>query len=179
MELGTLQRNLKNLLKGNDTLVPRGTDVYLDQVANAPGLEILREIALWWRTFQIEQFCIFTAAYLRLQGCFDGHVQLFYADTNVSSFIEEAGLSFLRFMACDKDPTIAALANFEYALIQAKKGDQKETTVVWPCNPLALLQDILNQQNLPAEQGYRRYLTHISPKIPHLFEVVVVDSNEF
>jgi len=57
-QLEQQQRGLLNLIKNRG--LPTD-DVYLRQIAGSRELAMVREIAVWWRAFQIEDQCHFTS----------------------------------------------------------------------------------------------------------------------
>lgn len=168
MELRQLQQGIFQTLKSPENPT---NDSYLREVANSDGLQILREIVLWWRALQMEQFCILSSVYLKRHNQFDQTIQGFYHSTNVSAFIEEAGLEFFNFLSTGKDPILSALAQFERALILVKKGSKEETITKWPCDPQALLTGIMHQQVLPKIDLSTGYQTRVSARIPGMFQV--------
>ena len=161
-----LQRGLLNLLKARP-LETRG-DSYLERVATSNELLLAREIALWWRAFSLETYCVFTAGLLNRLGTFNQAVEAFFSEGSTASFIEELSQDFLARMSTDKDPLVASLARFERALLRVKRGDPGIYTMEWNRNPESLLSAILRGTPLPPAETDRIYRTTTSARIPKL-----------
>ena len=71
-------------------------DPYLQRVAGSRELAMVREIALWWRTFQLEAQCRFTSRLLKRLGSFQALVAAYFDNNATSPFVEELSLGFLR-----------------------------------------------------------------------------------
>src|SRR5690349_132397 len=115
ISLAEHQAVIRDLIKGR--LKNRPDDPYLTEVAESRGLAMIREIALWWRSFSMESYCVWTSKLLKVRGCFDEYVYQYFSYKNVSPFIETAGEEFLEFVSEDPDPLISSMARFELALI--------------------------------------------------------------
>ena len=77
------QRGLLNLIK-NRGVSP--DDPYLVHVAGSRELALVREIAVWWRAFQIEGQCRFTSRLLKRYQCFDTVVANYFNNNSTSPF---------------------------------------------------------------------------------------------
>ena len=94
-QLERQQRGLLDLIK-NRGVPPE--DPYLRQVANSRELEMVREIAIWWRAFQIEDQCRFTSR----TGCglildaYNLECDAYNQGLNISAFLDELNLAPVR-----------------------------------------------------------------------------------
>jgi hypothetical protein len=94
-------------------------------------------------------------------------VEKFYHGQNVSSYVEKAGEQFLQELGGHAHPVVAALAQFELALLKVKQGDSREFTVEWDRNPDAVFACFTSGGELPSPEA-DRYRTYISRDIPGL-----------
>ena len=104
------QRGLLALIKGRGA--PPG-DPYLQRMAGSRELAMIREIALWWRTFQLEAQCRFTSRLLKRLGTFPSLVAAYFDKNATSPFVEELSLGFLRTLRTHDDPLVRAVSQFE------------------------------------------------------------------
>jgi hypothetical protein len=165
--LAEYQKTLLDLMKGRAAASPF-TDPHLVEVAQSPGLGLLREIAVWWRGFAVETNCPWTARLLKKLGGFDSDVEKFYRGQNVSPYVEKAGEQFLLQMSSSPAPLVAAMARFELAIMQVKQGDAETHCVEWDRNPEQVFQFLKSGRDLPpAEPGltYRMYIAHDIPEL--------------
>jgi hypothetical protein len=163
--LADYQRNLRDLIKGRSG--PPPGDEHLAEVAQSPGLEAIREIAVWWRTLAVEEYCPWTSRLLKRLGIFQESVEKFYHGQNVSSYVEKAGEQFLQELGGHAHTVVAALAQFELALLKVKQGDSREFTVEWDRNPDAVFACFTSGGELPPPEA-DRYRTYISRDVPGL-----------
>ncbi len=135
---------------------------------------IVREIARWWRVYQLERYCLLTAAWLHKKGEFEALVtQFFETNPDVPAWIEEAGAAFLEFISARADETSASLARFEHALIAVKRLETAEEIVVeWPVNPYSVLSQIFNPE-ITLEKG--RFQTLLSARYEGYFKVFSIE----
>ena len=115
-QLERQQRGLLDLIK-NRGVPPE--DPYLRQVANSRELEMVREIAIWWRAFQIEDQCRFTSRLLKRCECFEDVVVTYFNNHRTSPFIEELSQDFLNSLVDHPDWLIRAVPQFELALFES------------------------------------------------------------
>jgi len=169
--LPTHQRTLLKLIKGrtNDCV----EDLYLSAVAHSRELAVIREIAVWWRAFQIQTCCPLTSKLLQRLDMFDRTVELFFSNTATSPFVEQLSADFLQYLLNDAHPLVPELASFEFAVQRAKSGDEQERFVTWDRNPYGVLYAITNGNPLPDAEPGRTYLTRISAELPNLVECTV------
>jgi len=165
-DLTQLQRGLLNLMKGRP--IEAHADYYLQRVAVSNELLLAKEIALWWRAFGLETYCIFTSRLLNRLGIFDQAVETFFCECSTSPFIEKLSQDFLAWMSMHKDPLVASVARFERALIKVKRGDSGIYRLDWSCNPESLLNAILQGTGFPPAEIHQIYRTTISSRIPGL-----------
>ncbi|MEO1259758.1 MAG: hypothetical protein AAFZ15_13280 [Bacteroidota bacterium] len=176
MEIATFQQNIKHLLK-EGRLTAAANDVYFKKLKDSESLQMVKEIALWWRAYLLENYCPLTAGLLKRDHLYDRAIASFYKHNNVSSFIEEAGQSFLGYMAKGTEGAlVTALASFELALIRVKGGDQNTYSVAWSVNPYDILHALFSEGPLPEKDG-DTYLTTISRELDGFFAVSVIAYN--
>lgn len=172
MDLETLQRHLLSLIKNRE--YTNEDEPYLHLVQHSKHLKVMQSIIFLWRAYEIEQYCIFTAALLRRKGLFDEAIQTFIEKKSLSPFIERLGLMFLEEMSNHSDTLIASLAQFELALLRIKQGDVATYVIEWDYNPYYLLEELLH--NTPSEELCRTgsFRTILSKDLPGLFQVLSV-----
>lgn len=163
--LAEYQKHMRNMLKGRSG--PPAGDEHLALVARSPGLALLREISVWWRTLAVESYCPWTSRLLNKLGIFAGCVESFYCSQNVSPYVEKAGEQFLTTIGEHPQPLVAALARFELAILKVKRGDTREYCVEWDRNPDTVFASLLSGGDLPLAEA-DSYVTHISQAIPGL-----------
>ena len=171
MTLARLQTTLHQLVRGS--YVPSADDdPYIRTVAASPHLVMVREVVRWWRAYGVGRFCVLTATLLRRRGLFDDTISEFVRTVAITPYAEELGDTFLSYMSRSTDPLMASVAGFERALVRAKKGDAAEYTVLWPCDPHAVLVWLTTPaaDELRAADGM--YATIVSRALPEMFEVV-------
>jgi len=138
----------------------------------SPNLLLIREIAEWWRSLCIERYCPLTSSLLKRRGLFEDAVRAFMREHRVSAYIEVLGTDFLAVTGRAPEPLLAALAQFELALIAVKRGDNREYRIAWPQDPSAVLDALLQEDELPADSIPSEYLTLVSGELPGLFAVI-------
>ncbi len=148
---------------------------YINHLKNSLELEVARDISVWWRSMQIERYCLITANYLKLTSQFDAVIKAFYRTTNVSPYIELVGQSFLDYLQQSDDQLLITIANFEDKLKRVKKGDNGKYTIAWKYEPFSVLDFLINRKPLELESIKGNYLTVIDSALENQF--VVVDLN--
>ena len=151
-------------------------NAYLEQVAASRELALTKEIAVWWRAFGLETYCVFTAKLLNRLGIFSESVAAFFRAGPTSPYIEQLSQDFLGWMSKNEDPLISLLAGFERALIRVKRGDPGVYHLDWHSNPDSLLNAILNGTELPRPEAGRIYRTTVAANIPRLVRCEVFES---
>jgi hypothetical protein len=166
MTLETYQRGLLDLLKN------RGgppTDPSLRRVAGGPEIAIVREIAIWWRTFQIETQCPLVSCVLKHYGCFNQTVTQYFNFNHTSPFVEELTHHFLGSLREHTDSFLRSVCRFEQALLRARAGSDETDVILFDRNPdLAFL--ALGKKDLipPAEPGFLYRMT-VDRHLPGMF----------
>jgi len=164
-QLERQQRGLLNLIK-NRGLPP--DDPYLRQVAGSRELTIVREIAVWWRAFQIEDQCYFTSRLLKRRECFDTIVTTYFNNNPTSPFIEELGRDFLNSLRDHDDCLIRAVSQFELALLQVRAGCTDCFEVHWDRHPDRVILALEEGSELPASETGCLYRMRIARDLPRL-----------
>ena len=170
VDLATRQRQLRDLIKGRG--VPVDADPYVRDVATSPGLDMVREIVLWWRALGIERTCPLTAAVLKRRERFDAAVATFVRDHALTPYRDELGPRFLEASARDADPLVAAIACFERATNRVKQGDPGRYVIAWPCEPYAVLKALISGFPFDETSTHGGYQTVVSADLPGCFRVV-------
>lgn len=154
--LAEQQSALLALLKKRPLPVHAQADHYLSRVAESRELNLLREIAVWWRAFGIERNCPHTALLLKRLGRFEPTVEAFYCRHAASPFMEELAAQFLEVMSRDADPLVAAMAGFELAVLRTSQGDPREFDIDWDRNPDDVFIALRSEGPLPEPNGSHR-----------------------
>jgi hypothetical protein len=157
------QRGLLDLLKQRG---PAPVDAYLCRVAESRELAMLRDIAMWWRVFQLEAQCRFTARLLRRMGCFDESVLSYFNGNSTSPFVEELSRGFLRSLSTHPDPLVRSTSHFEYALSQVLASSSESFAILWDRNPDSVFLSLDRGTQLPPAELDHAYLMFISESIP-------------
>jgi hypothetical protein len=165
--LAEYQKAMLDMLKGR--AVARSGNPHLSDVAQSPGLGLLREVAVWWRGFAVESACPWTAALLKKLGSFESTIKTFYRGQNVSPYVEKAGEEFLFRMSASPEPLVSAMARLELALMRMRQGSADEYLIEWDRNPDDVFKSLKSAQDPPppAEPGVL-YCTYVSRDIPGL-----------
>ena len=160
-DLAAQQQALLALLKRRPVHL---SSEYLRKVADSPGLELAREVAVWWRALGIERNCPHTTALLKRLGRFQQAVEDFYCGSAASPYMETMAAQFLESFAGAADPLLRAVAQFELAAICAAQGDTREFTVDWDREPGALLEALREGRPLPEADGAYRITVRGEPQ---------------
>jgi hypothetical protein len=151
------QRGLLDLVKN------RGgppTDPYLRRVAGGPEITVVREIAIWWRTFQIETQCPLVSRVLKHYRCFNQTVTQYFDSNHTSPFVEELTHHFLASLREHTDPFLRSVCRFEQALLRARAGSEETDVILFDRNPdSAFLALEETGMVLPAEPGFLYRMT--------------------
>ena len=164
-ELELQQRGLLALIKG------RGAppdDPYLQRVAGSRELAMVREIALWWRTFQLEAQCRFTSRFLKRLGTFQSLVAGYFDKNVTSPFVEELSLGFLRTLRMHDDPLIRAVSQFEYGFLQARSGCAESFEILWDRHPDLVFLALENGSELPHPEPNCQYRMQVARTLPQM-----------
>ena len=125
MNLMTLQRTLQQLVRGSTRRRPRMSRTSR-RVAASAHLTMVREVVRWWRAYGVGRFCVLTATLLKRRGVFDDTISAFVRTEPITPYAEELGETFLSYAGRQPEPLLAAVAQFELALVRAKKGDDTD-----------------------------------------------------
>ncbi|MGA8533604.1 MAG: hypothetical protein WB615_05805 [Candidatus Tumulicola sp.] len=164
-QLELRQRGLLDLVK-NRGAIP--DDAYLREVACSRELAIVREIALWWRTMQLEAQCRFTARLLKRLGVLDATVTSYFNANATSSFVEELSRDFLRSLRMHADPLVQAVSQFEYAFMEVHAASAEAFEVCWDRHPNDVFVALLKGTEFPPAELGRVYRMRIARDIPNL-----------
>lgn len=169
--LAEYQKSMLSLIKGRalpPSPQPPARDLHMAELEQSRGLELLREIAVWWRGFAVESTCPWTARLLKRLGYFEAAVTKFYRGQNVSPYVVRAGEQFLFQMSAHPDPLVYAMARLELALMRVKQGSADEYLVQWDRNPEMVFQALRSGSVLPLAEQDACYEMYISRDIPEL-----------
>ena len=173
-ELEIHQRGLLNLIKSR-AVAPN--DPYLRHVANSRELAMLREIALWWRAFQIETRCRFTSRLLKRLDLFRALVEAYFNNSATSPFVEDLSRDFLLSLSHHPAPLVRSVSQFERAFLETRAGSPEAFEVLWDRNPDILLRALEESTALPELEPRCVYRMQIARDLPQVFacscEVVV------
>ncbi|SRR6266481_1271492 len=157
------QRGLLDLVKSRG-VAPE--DPYLRRVAESRELVVVREIAIWWRVFQIEAQCRFTSRLLRHLGCFHEVVTSYFNSNITSPFVEELSRDFLSSLRMHDVQLIGVVSQIDYALLEVCAGSAQEFEILWDRNPDLVFHALDNGSEIPdPEIGYV-YRMSIARKLP-------------
>jgi hypothetical protein len=164
-QLERQQRGLLNLVKNRGV---SAEDAYLREVANSRGLEMVREIAVWWRAFQIEDQCHFTSRLLKRCECFEDVVVTYFNNHRTSPFIEELSQDFLNSLGDHPDRLIRAVSEFELALLKVRAGSDECFEVLWDRYPENVILALEESSWLPPPEIGCLYRMRIGRDLPRM-----------
>jgi hypothetical protein len=148
------QAALLALVKGRQAKV--AGDAWLERVAGSRELGMIREIALWWRRFQIEAQCRFTSRMLKRLGRYDAIVAAYFDTNRTSPFIEELGADFLAYVAESGEADCARqVARFERALLRVREAPDEITEICWDRHPVGIIESLERHDPLPPPETAR------------------------
>lgn len=167
MNLALLQRELARLVATGQRDPAAPPDAYLDAVRASPGLEAVRDIAVSWNAYTLEQVCPLTTRILRIQGTFDVSVA---AISTSSPFAEDLALEFLARQVAGGPDLVADVARFEAAVLRSAARGHGRMVVEWHYDPDAVVRALLAGADpgdlAPLDRPCR---TVVSPDLPNLF----------
>jgi hypothetical protein len=170
MNYAEQQRKLLALIKG--TYSPSDADdPYLRQVAASRGLAIAREVATFWRLYDMERYCVLTSRLLKARGVYEETVADFVQTHALSAFINEVGESFLLSLAESEDPLLSEVASFELALTRVKRGDSSSYTLDWQHDPAQVLACLVREILFDPDDVAGRARVVVSAAIPEGFRI--------
>lgn len=163
LNLELQQRGLLDLVKSRGGFPD---DPYLQRVAASRELMMVREIAIWWRAFQLEAQCRFTSRLLKRFACFNLTVTNYFNKNATSPFIEELSRDFLKSLRTHHNKLIAALSQFEYALLETHNGSDGTWEIVWDRNPNLVILALEKGIPLPLPEPECRYRMRVARDLP-------------
>ena len=146
MDLATYQRKLLALFRNTYT-VEEDDDAYIRAIAQSKELIEGRKNILLWRVFVLERTCPLTVNLLRRRDLLEEILEALIMETNISPFRETQGPVFLEKLSNHDDCMIAAVAQFELALMNVKQGDPARYVIHWDQEPHGILYSLA--QNTP------------------------------
>jgi len=164
--LETYQRGLLDLVKSRG-LPP--TDPYVRRVASGPEIAIVREIAIWWRTFQIETQCPLVSRVLKHYGCFNQTVARYFDCNHTSPFVEELTHDFLTSLSEHTDPFLRSVCQFEDALLRVRAGSEEIHVVLFDRNPDLAFLTLEKAGTLPPAEPGLLYRMTVDRRLPGMF----------
>lgn len=170
MNLVEHQRKLLSMVKGSYTPSARD-EPYLQDVAVSKNLELVREIATWWRIFDIERYCTLTARLLKQRGIYETSVDHFVKTHTISPFINELGEAFLLDLSESGNRLLKEVSLFELALTRVKRGDQSEYVIEWEHEPVAVLSCLARGITFEENEMPGNYQITVSANLPGMFSI--------
>ena len=163
------QRGLLDLIKGRAT-TPQ--DPYLRRIEGSRELAMIREIAIWWRTFQLRVQCHFTSRLLERLHCFDTLVAAYFDKNPTSTFVEELSQGFLEVLKGHHDGLVRAVAQFESAWLLIRTGDTGKFEVLWDRHPDRVFLALENGTELPPAESECAYCIRMAQDLPQMFHCI-------
>ncbi len=156
------QRGLLALIKHR---VLDSDDAWLRQITGSPQMEMLAEIALWWRLYQIKEQCRYTARLLKRFGWYEQSVQSFFEGNTTSPYIEKLSRDFLTSLAVHPDTLIAAVATFELACLEMPISS-KSWRIVWDREPTCVMLALDQGTAIPPAEADCHYVMQVGADVP-------------
>ena len=166
LSLAEHQHAMLDLLKGRP--LPPGDDAYLARIEGSPELDLLREVAVFWRMLAVESGCPWLAQLLKRRGELEREVEAFYRTEDVSPYAERATEQFVDRLSNNADPLIAHMAATEAALIRVRQGDAHPVALDWDRNPDRVFEALGSGGELPPPEEGCVYRLHIARDLPGL-----------
>ncbi len=165
--LETYQRGLLDLVKNRKLLQ---TDPYLRRVENGPEIAIVREIAIWWRAFQIETQCPLVTRVLKHYGCFNQTVAQYFDSNRTSPFVEELTHHFVVSLSEHADPFLRSVCQFEHALLRVRSGYGEAKVILFDRNPDSALWALEKTGRVPPPEPGVLYHMTVDRHLPGMFQ---------
>jgi len=154
--LATQQRAVLAMLK-NRPCDASGDD-WLMLISQSRELVMLREIARWWRQYQVAGQCRFTTLLLKRTGRFEEAINRYFEADCTSPYMEEMARGFLKTLGAHGDELLRQVARTELGLIEAKQG--RRTDVDWDRHPDMVFAALDNNTEMPSrDEHYDYHLT--------------------
>lgn len=131
---------------------------------------MMREIAVFWRGYQIQAVCRFTTLLLKHLGCFGALVAAYFNERATSSYAEELGSDFLSSLCEHPTRLVSSMARFERAFLVVRAGSTESFEVLWDRHPDALFLALEVGQELPPPEPGWVYRMRIALEIPDRIE---------
>lgn len=141
-------------------------DPWLQSLVSSREIGMAREIALWWRRFQIESQCRYTSRLMKRLGCFEFEVANYFQSNPTSPYIEQLAPAFLKLMQDHTDLLLSCVAKFELACIELRGGKLSDRHIVWDRDPNLTMSALDAFTSLPARELHVQYFMEISAAIP-------------
>ena len=167
--LETQQRGLLDLVKGRGG---RPTDPYLRRVAHSPELAMVRSIALWWRAFELERQCPFTAKFLKREGRFAQLVAAYFDENATSPFAEEVSVDFLLWLEENEASPARTIARFDRAILELRTNATDATELCWDRHPGKVIAALENGGEVPPAEPNCVYHMWVLAPAPGRIECV-------
>ncbi len=167
------QLGLLDLIKRRDV---NPADPYLQRAAASPGLAIVRETALFWRTYQVESQCPCTSRLLKRLGSFEALVASYFDHYATSPFVEELSRDFLRTLSGHDDPLVRAVSQFEAGVLDTKSGSVEIFETIWDRDPELVMLALQSERDLPPAEESVHYRVQIGREIPGGLRVAKINS---
>jgi hypothetical protein len=164
-QLEVYQRGLVDLIKCRGSFPD---EPYLRSLIGSRELAMLREIAVWWRAFQIEAQCRFVSRLLKRLNCFDQTVETYFIHNWTSPFIEELSCDFLHSLHEHPDALVRSVSRFECAIIHIRAGSGEETEILWDRHPDLVFVALESGGEIPPEEPGYVYRMKIARNLPGL-----------
>jgi hypothetical protein len=168
-QLEVYQRGMLALVKNRGFATE---DPYLRDLAGSRELAMLREIAIWWRTFQIDVQCRFTSRLLKRLDCFEQSVTNYFDQNATSAFVEELSHGFLMSLRDHPDPLVRSITQFESAFLRVRGGSLERYEVLWDRHPDLAFVALEKAGDLPPAEAGIIYCMTIARDIPRMFSCV-------
>lgn len=160
------QRGLLDLIKSRGA---PPSEPYLVTVARSAGLGMIREIAIWWRAFQLEAQCYFTSRLLKSCGRFDLLITAYFKENATSPFVEELSRDFLLWLQAEEDPLIRSVAQFEYAFLEVRGSSDVVFEVLWDRDPDEVFLALERRLEPPTRDSKYAYRMRVGRNLPGTF----------
>jgi hypothetical protein len=173
MDLAAHQRKLLGLFRYTHQARP-DDDAYTQRVARSKDLEEARGNILLWRVWVLERTAALTFTLLKRRNLVHETVGAFIKGHNISPFRETQAPAFLAALSRHPDSLIAAVAQFELALLKVRHGDPGFYVVRWDVEPHTILNSLARDLPLEDEVPEGAYEIHVSRELPSQFQIVCV-----
>lgn len=169
LELAELQVGLLELIKGRPSDLE---DPYLSAVARSASLQVVQEVAAWWRAVSAERSAPLTVAVLQACGYYTETLATLIQAPDLSPFHTQLAADFWSSAAGHSHPLVAAVARFEQTLACLSDGTLlHDVTIEWPVDPYPVLAALLGRAPIP-QLPPSPHLVRVGPGIARGFEVI-------